>query len=166
MKLFRFMVVMGFIGVASLAAALDNPIGLATNSEINARYIQVRNSDNVTHEVGDVVVYVDGTNDGIDITTTTTANNALVAGVVAVKDIAAGAYGLVQVYGLNTSVATDGNVTAGQALVTSTTGEVCTSYTVAMATGTLTGEAISPGVFGVALATDTGTVAPVILRIN
>lgn len=159
-----------FIGFGVLLAslvslyALNNPVAFQTDPVGNAEYIYVYNSDNVTHEVGDVVVYFDGTYDGVEISTTTTANNALVAGVVAIKDIPATSWGLVQVYGYHGTITTDGSVAAGDTLVTSTTGEACMTYSVAQATGTLTGQSNSYGILGVALTTDSGTVGTAFIK--
>lgn len=162
-----------FIGLVTVTTAIstgvkaliNNPIGAQTDPQINAEYVNARNSDNVAHEVGDVVVWKDSTYDGIDISTTTTAANPLVAGVVAFADMgvsgAATQYGLIQVYGYNSTVATDTNVAAGDVLITDTTAERCTTLTIAVATTTVTAQT---GVFGVALAADSGAVGQVMLR--
>lgn len=159
--------VAGLGSYMAIQAGLSNPIGAQTDPAVNNVYMQVYNADNVTHEVGDVVVWYDGSlTDGIEITTTTTANNSLVAGVVDIKDISATSYGLILVSGYTDDLATDTNVAAGDNLVTSTTGEVCTTYTLAMSTGALTNEAIKQGVFGVALTADSGAVGKAFIRLQ
>jgi hypothetical protein len=148
-------------------ARLQNPIGSATDPAINAEYINVRNADNVTHEVGTVVVFkANATYPGVDITTTTTANNSRVAGVIANYDCAASASCLVQVSGYHSAVFVGVATSTGDALVTSTTGEYASVYTLAQATGTASGEATSRGVFGIALETTTSstTVKALIFR--
>lgn len=135
--------------------------GSATDPSNRAEYIYVHNTDALVHEVGTILVWKDSTYDGVDVSSTVSANNALVAGVVAIRDIPASGWGFIQVYGYHATVATDGNVTAGDSLVTSTTGEQCTPYTILMATATA-----ARGIFGTALATDTGNVGPVMINIR
>jgi hypothetical protein len=127
----------------------------------------VYNADNVAHEDGDVVVWTDGSvADGLEITTTTTANNGLVAGVVAPDTIAATAYGFIQLSGYHDGVTIGVANSAGDSLVTSTTGESAGLYTIAMATGAAANQAaIDTGVFGVAFeATTTSTTVKAIIK--
>lgn len=148
----------GLLVVKPVSARLSAPVQFQTDPAINVDYIQVYNSDNVAHEVGDVVVYkVTAGLDGIGISTTTTANNSLVAGVIAQRDCAAATYCTVQVYGYNATITIAATVSAGDALVTSTTGEGATPYTFVMSTGSLAGQATSYAVFGISLVGSTGT---------
>lgn len=137
----------------------------SSDASTNALYVGVKNADDVAHEIGDVVVWNDGTDDGVEVTTTTTANHGLVAGVVALKDIPASGLGLVQVAGYHSAVTVAVATSAGDTLVTSTTGEAATTYTLAMATGSLTNEATTLGPFAVAFeATTTSTTVKAIIR--
>jgi hypothetical protein len=123
----------------------------------NQMKIQVYNADNVAHEVGDVVVWTDGSvSDGVEVTTTTTANNSLVAGVVVDADIPAASWGWIQTMGYHATVTVTGTVTAGDQICTSTTGEAARAYTIADSTGTAAGQGEDNGVFGVALTSDSG----------
>lgn len=134
-------------------------IGLNTDAERNRELLWVYNADNVAHEVGDVVVWTDGSiSDGVEITTTTTGNNGLVAGVVAMSDIPATTWGFIQTHGYHSGITITGSVAAGDSLVTSGTGEAGATYTIAQATGTAANQAIIRGVFAAALASDSGGV--------
>lgn len=140
-------------------ARFGNPALANTDEERNAVYLDVYNSDDVAHEEGDVVVFNDGSYDGIQVSTTTTANNSLVAGVVAPGvTCAASSWGCkIQIAGYHPAITIAAGVTAGDGLVTSSTGEAAQSYTIAQATGALTNQATSYGVFGVALETTGGS---------
>lgn len=159
----KFIKKIGFLlalmSIASSAhARFSNPALANTDEERNAVYEWVYNSDDVAHEAGDVVVYKDGTYDGVEISTTTTANNALVAGVVAYGETcAATSWCKIQVAGYHPAVTISVANSARDALVTSTTGEGAGVYSVAQATGTLTGESASFGVFAVALEATTSS---------
>jgi hypothetical protein len=151
------------IGGRGLYAYITNQATTATSPAANALFVPVHNEDNVAHEVGDVVVWSDNTHDGVDVTTTTSANAPLVAGVVAIKDIPASGYGLVQVAGYHSAVTISVANSAGDALVTSTTGESAGVFTVT-GTTTTTGTAATStellnyrGVFGVALEAGTSS---------
>ena len=137
--------------------------GISTNTDAGRNTIKlwVYNADNVAHENGDVVVWYDGTlADGLEVSTTTTANNSLVAGVVYPDTISATAWGFIMVRGYHSAITTTGTVAAGDLLTTSTTGESARAYTVADATGTVAGQGDDFGVVGVALAADDSNVAP------
>lgn len=138
-------------------AAYMNPIMDATSPQATAEYITVINGDTVTHEIGDVVVFATDTTYGIKITTTTTANNGLVAGVIAQKDCASGDLCVVQVRGYHAGVTIGVANSAGDALVTSTTGEAAGVYSVAQATGTSTNQSNTFGVFAIALEATTSS---------
>ena len=119
-------------------------IGDAGGSERNRVLITVFNDDAVAHEVGDVVVWSDGSthDDGIEITTTTTAHNNLVAGVVALYDIPGNSFGYIQTSGYHAAVTIGVANSAGDALVTSTTAEAVGVFAVT-GTTTTTGTAVT-----------------------
>lgn len=142
-------------------AALSN-----TDAGRHRELLWVYNSDNVAHEDGDVVVWFDGsTSDGLEISTTTTANNGLVAGV-CFGDISATSWGFIQTHGYHDSVTIGVANSAGDMLVTSTTGEAAGVYSVAQATGTGANQSAIFGVFAVALeaTTSSTTVKAFIIR--
>lgn len=126
---------------------------MLTDPARNRVIIQVYNGDVLAHEDGDVLVWKDGTYDGVEVSTTTTENNALVAGV-AFGDIAAGGWGWLQTHGYHDSV-TVGTVAAGDSLVTGSTGEQAENYTVLQSTSSSPNDF---GVFGVALTSDSAGV--------
>ncbi len=157
-KLSLFVAILGLAGVAEARMASGDKV--LTSGGRNAEYLEVYNEDNVAHEVGDVVVYKDGSYDGVSISTTASRNNALVAGVVAFKDIPAASWGIIQIAGYNSTVTCDTSVSAGDSLITSATGEASTTYSVLDSTATAPNNA---GVFGVALADDSSSVCKVLL---
>ncbi len=174
MKMSQILKLASFVGLAafmgtlmprpSAEAALSNPVGSQTDPAINAEYIMVINNDTLAHEVGDVLVYVDSTYDGINVSSTTTAANPLVAGVVAVADIPASGAGLLQVSGYHSGVTVGVAVTAGDSLTTSTTGEAAGILTIATATTTVTAQ---ESVFGTVFATAvTSTTCKAIIRLQ
>lgn len=144
-------------GVVALHAAYSNPVQDATSPYGTAEYATVLNGDNVAHEIGDVVVFATDTTYGIKVTTTTTANNGLVAGVIAQHDCAANSLCVVQTRGYHSGVTIGVANSAGDSLVTSTTGEATSVYTIAQATGTAANQAVISGVFAVALETTTSS---------
>ena len=151
-------VIAAAVGTHSVAFQFGSG-SMNTDEQRHRQLLWSYNADVVAHEDGDVVVWNDGSiQDGVEIETTTTANNGLVAGVV-LGDIAATSWGWVQTHGYHDSI-TVGTVSAGDSLVTSTTGEQAAAYTIAQATGTAANEGAIFGVFGVALAADSGGVAP------
>lgn len=111
-------------GVAE--ARFGNPAMYVTDEERNAEYETLYNSDAVAHEVGDVVVYKDGTYDGLEISSTTSAGNKLVAGIIALRDCPATSWCTVQVSGYHAAITVDVATAAGDALSTSTTAEAAT----------------------------------------
>ena len=138
-----------------------------TDTKRNQIKIRVYNLDNVAHEVGDVVVWstASATNMGIEITTTTNANNSLVAGVVVDNDIPAASMGWILTTGYAATVTVTGTVAAGDLLTTSTTGEAARTYTIVDSTGAVAGQGEDSGVFGVALSADSsGAVKAIIHR--
>ncbi len=168
LKLASFVGLAAFIGLLmprpSLEASLANPVGSQTDPAINAEYIMVINNDAVAHEVGDILVYVDSTYDGINVSSTTSAANSLVAGVVAIADLPASGAGLLQVSGYHSGVTVNVAVTAGDSLVTTTTGEAAAPLTIATATTTVTAQ---EAVFGTVFATAvTSTTCKAIIRLQ
>lgn len=142
--------------------------GISSNTDAgrHRQLLWVYNPDLVAHETGDVVVWTDGSiADGLEITTTTTANHGLAAGVVAVQDIPASSWGFIQTHGYCESINVTGTVAAGDALVTSGTAEVGQAYTVAQATGTAANQSAIFGIYAVSLTSDSSnTVKGFILR--
>lgn len=133
--------------------------GISQNTDAgrHAQLLWVRNADNVAHEDGDVVVWTDGSvADGLEISTTTTGNNGLVAGVVAQTSIAAGEWGFIQTHGYHGSIQVTGTVAAGDSLVTSSTGEVGATITIAQSTGAAANQSLIKGVYAHALTSDSG----------
>lgn len=156
------------VGTAiSLHAAYGNSVMSVTDGESTAEYVDAYNADNVTHEIGDVVVYAAGSTYDLQITTTTTGNNGLVAGVIAGYDCEAGRICRVQVRGYHPAVTIAVANAAGDSLVTSTTGEAAGVYSIAQSTGIAgSNQAQTFGVFGVALeaTTSSTTVKAFLLR--
>lgn len=155
-----------FINTQRVVAYQLTSSGAITDASRNRVLIRVLNSDAVAHEVGDVLVWKDSTYDGVNVATTTTANNGLVAGVVALDTLAASSEGWLQVSGYHSGVTIAVANAAGDSLVTSTTAEGATKYTIAMATGAAANQAaIATGVFGVALeATTSSTTVKALIR--
>jgi len=145
------------LSVTAVRAYQDNPILGQLDSGRNHRHIEVLNADNVAHEVGDVLVWKDGTYDGIEVSSTTTANNGLVAGVVCEREMPANGVGFIQVQGYHSAITIGVANSAGDSLVTSTTGEAAGVYSVAQATGTASGQSQVNGVFAVALEATTSS---------
>jgi hypothetical protein len=121
-------VLAGVIGVGlsrKASADLTNPVVSNTDPAGNAQFIWCHNLDAVDHGVGSVVVY-SGTSavlPGVDVSTTTSADSALVAGVVALNTLPASGYGWVQVAGYNSAIKVTVATSAGDILTTSTTAE-------------------------------------------
>ncbi len=137
-----------------------------TDAGRHAQLEWVYNSDVLAHETGDVVVWKDGSvADGLEVSTTTTANHGLVAGVVVDRTIDAAGWGFIQTHGYCNSINVTGTVAAGDPLVTCTTGEVGATRTIAQSTGTAANEALIEGVYATALTSDSGgTVKGFIIR--
>ena len=166
LKLIGFLLASFSAGLNLSYGAYGSAIMSATTPESTAEYISMYNADNVTHEVGDVVVFGTNSTYGIAITTITTANYSRVAGVIAGQDCASGQICLVKTHGYDGAVTVSVATTAGDALVTSTTGEAAGVYSISQATGTAAGEAVSAGVFAIALESTTSstTVKAFLLR--
>lgn len=137
-----------------------------TDAARNQVLLRVYNADLVEHTEGTVVVWKDGTYDGLEVSTTATANSGLVAGVVPDGyTLPAADWGFIQTRGYHPAIKVQESTTAGYTLVTSTTGEKAGIYTVAQSTGTAATEARVNGQFGVALeASTSGTVKGFIFR--
>jgi hypothetical protein len=152
--------VTAFLGLAGLsvtvAHAADNTL---TSSDRNGdpSLLYVYNADAVAHSTGTLMVYqAGGTYPGLSVSTTVTANNGLVAGVVVQNQIAANGWGYIKTKGyavVNIAVAN----TAGDALVTSTTAGSAGVYSVAQATGTSANQSNIIGAFATALETTTSS---------
>lgn len=144
-------------------ARFGNPSLGTTDLQRSAVYEDVYNADNVAHEAGDVVVWYSTVTYGLEISSTIVANNSLVAGVVAFgTTCAAASQCKIQIAGYHPAV-TVGTVSAGNALVTGTTGEQGEAYTYVQSTGSISTQAVNYGVYGVALSADVGGVAPAFL---
>lgn len=130
-----------------------------TDAARNQVLLRVYNADAVEHTEGTVVVWYDGTTaDGLEVSTTVTANNGLVAGVVPDNyTLPASGWGFIQTSGYHPAIKIQETATAGYTLVTSTTGEKAGIYTVAQSTGTAATESRVNGSFGVALETTSGS---------
>lgn len=151
MKKFLFML-LAVAGLSGLASAEQTP-GRVDDPLRNRDVIAVYNADDVSHSAGSVLVWKDGTTDGLEVSSTTTANNSLVAGVVPYGvTIAAQSYGLLQTSGYHQAIKIGVANSAGDSLVTSTTGEKATPYTILMATATA-----ARGVFATALEATTSS---------
>lgn len=157
-KLFAPLFVMAF-SIAGLSAwAYQFGSGsMNTDEERHRQVLWVYNADNVAHEDGDVVVWTDGSlADGLEISTTSTANNGLVAGV-CLGDIPANSWGWLLTRGYHDSITIGVANSAGDALVTSSTAEAAGVYSVAQATGTSSNQSNTWGVFAVALEATTSS---------
>jgi hypothetical protein len=113
----------------SAAAFADQKVGPAAPYKLDATshnlLVYVYNPDAVAHENGDVVVWYDGSLvDGLEVSTTTSASNKLVAGIVYPDTIAAQSWGTVMVYGYHPAINIGVANSAGDCLGTSTTAEV------------------------------------------
>ncbi len=147
----------GFLGTAAYAVP-SGPIGDIDNADRNATWAFVYNNDTVAHEAGDVLVWADGSHDGLDVSSTTTANNGLVAGAVpSGQTLAASSWGWLQTSGYHPAITIGVANAAGDWLVTSSTPEAAGVYSVAQATGTSTNESNINGAFAVALAASTSS---------
>jgi hypothetical protein len=124
-----------FAAGSVFAGSLDitNP-GQTTDTAKYNKLLRVYNADTVAHENGDVVVWQYDAVYGLEITTTTSANNPLVAGVVYPDTIAAGGWGTIMVYGYHPAVTIGVANASGDVLVTSTTGEATGVFNVATTT--------------------------------
>lgn len=131
MKRLLSLLFVGMVGAAPLMAGQSGEAGAATDPSRNAEYIWVLNADAVAHEIGDIVVFKDGTYDGVEVATTTSADNKLAAGIVARQDMPASGWGFVQVYGYHSAATIGVANAAGDCLGTSTTAEAATVTTTA-----------------------------------
>lgn len=142
MKKFLGVLAALFLGASVYAVDIDwtNPSEVTDATRYN-KLLRVYNADNVAHENGDVVVWQYDAVYGLEITTTTSANNALVAGVVYPNTIAAGGFGTIMVYGYHPAVTIGVANSSGAVLITSTTGEATGVFDVSVST-----EAYSVGI--------------------
>ena len=153
------------IGLKDANAILNNPALSQLDEERNALYLFVYNEDDVTHEVGDVVIFVSTATAanagirGLSISTTTTLGDNQVAGVVVGTDIKATSWGKIQIFGYCPIVNITGSSTVGGALITSTTGELALSTTTAIHNAYL-----PTAIFGVAITAESDGVIPAFLK--
>lgn len=154
-----FTLLAGFVSMTYASGAVGTA-GAAEDASRSAEYMYVYNADRVSHPVGSVMVFnAPATNyPGLEVSTTTTANNSLVAGVVALNAIPATGWGFIQTYGYHPAVKIAQANTAGDILVTTTTAESSGLFTIAMATGTATQEGKQAyGPFAITLETTTSS---------
>lgn len=108
-------------------AFADSKVGEAvidrTDVKSHNMLIFVKNTSGSAVENGDVVAWKDGTIDGLEVTSTATANSKLVAGIVYPNTIADGAWGTVMVYGYHSAITIGVANSAGDCLGTSTSAE-------------------------------------------
>lgn len=163
----KLMLVTAFLGLAGLS--VTNYVHAGTNGLTDpdrngdASLLWVLNSDAVAHTTGTVVIYhTAGTYPGLSVSTTITANSGLGAGVVVQNSLPASGWGWIKTSGY-VEMKVQSGVTAGDTVVTSTTAEKGGVYTVANATGTAAGEAISNSKIGTVIETATDGTAKVIL---
>lgn len=150
-----------FVGVLILAlnkkseATNSNPIMAQTSALKNANFASVFNQDAVAHAAGSVVIYSSATvatYPGLSVSTTTTANNPRIAGVV-VGTLPASGWGIIQTYGMaSVKIAVANSV--GDPLATSTTAEQAGVETIAVSTTTVGADR---AVLGIALETTTSS---------
>lgn len=120
----KLLLAIAVLGIsAGVYAKNAGEAGAATNPARNAQYLWVLNADAVAHEVGDIVVWKDGTYDGVEVSTTTSADSKLVAGIVAQATLPASDWGFIQVSGYHSAITIGVANSAGDCLGTSTTAE-------------------------------------------
>lgn len=136
-----------------------------TDPTDNVNFKWVYNSDAAAHEVGDVVCWYNGStvDDGLEISTTVSANNPLVAGVVEPSDIAAHSWGFIRTSGYASKITIAVANSASDLLCTSTTAEAAGVFAVSGST-TTTGTAATStdltnalGIFATALEATTSS---------
>lgn len=109
------LLVFGVAAHAAPAGAFGDP------TDTLNQYVYVENADAVAHEVGDIVVWSDIST--MKVSTTASASDNLVAGVVAHNDLPASGKGFIQTYGYHPGVTVGVATAVGDMLVTSTTEE-------------------------------------------
>lgn len=113
-----------------------------TDEERNQCLLRVLNADAVAHEAGDVLVWKDGTYDGLEVSTTTSANIRLIAGFVPYGyTLPASDWGWLQTCGYHPAITIAVANSAGDCLGTSTTAEATDVTTTAGACGAVALEA-------------------------
>jgi hypothetical protein len=138
-KLVLFVVFLGLAGVVHARQGSGN--ATLTAGERNQTFVTVYNEDAVDHAAGSILVYKDGSYDGVSVSSTTTANNPLVAGVVPVGyTLPASGWGFVQISGYHSAIKIGVANSAGDLLGTSTTADKAGVYSV-VGTTTTTGTA-------------------------
>lgn len=166
--LFNAALLLSLMGAVAVHARSGSGDATETSGGRNVVKEWVYNSDANDHAAGAVVIYTSGggTYPGVSVTTTTSANSGLVAGVVVDRTLPGNGWGFIQVTGYCATVNVDFDVTAGDTLVTSTTSAKAQPITVAQSTGTASGQTQAMGKMGISLETSTAhsTVKAVLFR--
>ena len=165
----KLWLVTAFLGLAGLSvtnihAAQIPGTNTLTDGDRNGYLEYVYNNDAVSHSTGTLMAYFSGggTYPGVTVSTLATANSPLAAGVVVEKSIAASSWGWIKTHGY-VEIKMQETCTAGDTIITSTTGEKGGVYTTLLSTGQVTG--LNTSRVGVALETSSdGTCKAVLLR--
>ena len=125
-KVFKFLSSAFILSILAVTVkALNNPIGSLTDAQNDSDDKFVYNQDQVSHGVGSVMTYVttSPTYTGLSVSTTTTANNSLVAGVVIGNTCPASSWCYIRTFGYYPAVKVAVATSAGNLLTPSTTAE-------------------------------------------
>jgi hypothetical protein len=119
----KLVVFAAFLGIAAIARAdSSSGVNTLTDGTRNLRLLVVHNTDAVDHAAGEVLVYKDDSYDGVDVSSTTSADNKLVAGVVpSGYTLPASGWGFIQTQGYHPAIKISVSNAAGDMLTTSTT---------------------------------------------
>ncbi len=124
-----------FALVLGAVAFADTKVGDAVKDRTDVTshnlLITVKNVTASAVENGDVVLWKDGTIDGLEVEAAASANSKLVAGIVYPNTIAAGAWGTVMVYGYHPAITIGVANSAGDCLGASGTAEATAVTTTA-----------------------------------
>ena len=156
-KIVLFIATLGIVGLLGSRVSAYQQGGAAGTTDAGraVELLWVHNDDAVAHEAGDVVVWHDGSYDGIGVSTSVTANSSLVAGVVPYGyTLPASDWGFIQTHGYHPAITIAVANSAGDSLVTSTTAEAAGVATIAAATTTVTAQV---AVFATALEATTSS---------
>lgn len=133
---------LGFAGMVltNKKAVADNTSGSIslTDGTMNKQTIFVYNQDAVSHSTGSVMCYIVGpsaTYPGLSVSTSATAGDGKVAGIVCDRTIQASSWGFIQTRGYTPALKVTGTVAQGDTLMQSATAEKAGAYTVLLATG-------------------------------
>lgn len=164
----KLLVFAAFLGLAGLSANVyaQQPVGTnsLTDGDRNGYLEYVYNNDAVAHSTGVLVAYISGggTYPGVTVSTIATANSPLVAGVVVGKALPASGWGYIKTHGY-VEIQMQETCTAGDTIITSTTGEKGGIYTTLQSTGQVTGLNTSRAAVALETTTD-GTCKAMLLR--